>query len=127
MNTIQLRRLTMDELFQLTAIVDKQTATQAKLPYPFNKEVATTFIKDYNTWGIWLNGCILVGAIEVKEDCETAYLISKQFRNIGLATQAVQLALEHFADKQLFALINPENKASLRVAQKAGMRVKFID
>lgn len=123
---LQLRRLTMSELFQLTSIVDKNTAELARIEYPFTREIAENFILNYNTWGIWLNGSIFAGAIEVKEDCETAYIVAKQYRNIGLATEALKLAIEFFADRQLFALIHPDNKASLRVAQKANMRVKFL-
>lgn len=125
---IQLRRLTDKDRFSLTSIIDKDTAELAHISWPFTKDVAETFINDYNTWGIWLNGSILAGAVEVKEeDCETAYFVHKNYRNIGIATCAAQLIMELLADKQLFALINPDNKASLRVAQKAGMRVKFID
>lgn len=127
MNRIQLRRFTLKDRFKLTSILDEDTAEIAHIEWPFQRIVAENFISDYNTWGIYLNGDILVGAIEIKEDCETAYFVAKNFRNIGIATHAVQLAIEHFADRQLFALINPDNKASLRVAQKAGMRVKFIE
>lgn len=124
---IQLRRLTEKDRFALTAIIDRETAKWAKLPYPFTKEVAENFILNYNTFGIWIAGSMMVGAIEIKEDCETAYFIHRNFRNMGLATKAVEMILDYYADRQLFALINPNNKASLRVAQKANMRIKFID
>jgi len=126
MNNLQLRRLTNNELYQLTAIVDKETAEMARIEYPFNRDVANIFINEYNTWGIWLNGSILAGAFEIKEDCEVAYIVARQYRNIGIATQAMEMAIEFFADRQLFALIHPDNQASLRVAQKANMRVKFL-
>jgi len=125
---IQLRRLTDKDRFSITAIIDRETAEQAHIEWPFTKAVAKTFINDYNTWGIWLNGSILAGAVEVKEEnCETAYFVHKNYRNIGIATLSAKLIMELLADRQLYALINPENKASLRVAQKAGMRVKFIE
>lgn len=124
---IQLRRLTDNDLYKVTSILDADTAKWSKIEWPFTRGVAENFINNYNTWGIWLNGDVLAGVIEIKEDCETAYFIQKNLRNIGLATAACKLAIEHFADRQLFALINPDNAASLRVAQKANMRVKFIE
>lgn len=124
---LQLRRLTDNDLYKVTSILDADTAKWSKIEWPFTREVAENFINNYNTWGIWLNGDVLAGVIEVKEDCETAYFIQKNLRNIGLATAACKLAIEFFADRQLFALINPDNAASLRVAQKANMRVKFIE
>lgn len=125
---VQLRRLTDKDRFSLTSIIDRETAEQAHIEWPFTKDVANIFINDYNTWGIWLNGSILAGAVEVKEEnCETAYFVQKNYRNVGIATMAAKLIIELLADHQLYALINPNNKASLRVAQKAGMRVKFIE
>ena len=48
-------------------------------------------------------------------------------RNTGIGTQAIELCIEEFGDQQLWCVINPENKASLKVAQKSGLRVKFIN
>jgi len=123
---IELRRLREIDLLQLTSIVNEDIANAAYLQWPFTKEVATQFIKDYNTWGIWLNETILVGAVEVKGTLETAYLVSKHYHNNGIATKAVQMCRELFADSQLWCIVNPKNKASIRVAQKAGLRIKFI-
>lgn len=123
---IELKRLRDVDIFLLTSIINEDIANSAYLPWPFTREVAQTFIRDYNTWGIWLNGSILAGAIEVKKDLETAYFVSKQFHNIGIATKAVNMCTEMFGESQLWCVIHPKNKASLRVAQKAGIRVKFI-
>ena len=123
---IQLKRLRDVDIFQLAAIVNEDIANSAYLSWPFTKEVAQSFIKDYNTWGIWLNGNILVGAVEVKKDLETAYFVSKQFHNFGIDTHAVKMCISMFGNSQLWCVIHPDNKPSLRVAQKAGIRVKFI-
>lgn len=124
---ITLSRLSTKDIFQLTACLDKDTAQQAELQWPFHKAAALSFINDYNTWGIWLNGSILAGAIEVKSNGETAYFVGKNYRNNNIASIAVQKIIDIFHDQQLYALISSKNPASLRVAQKSGIRIKFID
>jgi len=123
---IELRRLQPKHIFQLRSILTKETALLSYLEWPFTKKVAESFISNYNTWGIWINNGILVGAVEVKENLETAYFVNDKYRNLGIATQAVLLCKEEFADKQLWCVINPDNKASLKVANNAKLRVSFI-
>ena len=124
---IQLKRLTIKDLYKLTSILDKETAETAQIEWPFNRQAASQFINDYNTWGVWVNHDSLVGAVEVKQDLETAYFVKKGWRNNGIGTRAIELCVEEFGDQQLWCVINPDNKASLRVAQKGGLRVKFIN
>ena len=124
---IQLKRLTIKDLYKLTSILDKETAEIAQIEWPFNRQAASQFINDYNTWGVWVNHDTLVGAVEVKEDLETAYFVKKGWRNNGIGSKAIELCVEEFGDQQLWCVINPNNKASLKVAQKGGLRVKFID
>jgi RimJ/RimL family protein N-acetyltransferase len=123
---ISIRRLKEADIYRLQTIVKKDIATLAQIEWPFNREAALNFIINYNTWGIFLNEGILVGAIEVKETCETAYLIAHQYQNKGIATEAVKLALIEFGDSQLWCVVSPDNVASIRVAQKANMRMNFI-
>lgn len=123
---VELRRFQSKHLFQLRSILTKETAEQCNLEWPFTKEVAELFITSYNTWGIWINGGILAGAVEVKENFETAYFVNEKYRNMGIATQAVLLCKKEFADKQLWCVINPNNKASLKVANNVNLRVSFI-
>mgnify|MGYP000029297654 CR=1 FL=1 len=124
---IVLKRLTTKDLYKLTSILDYDTAILANIAWPFNRSAAMQFINDYNTWGVWVNQDTLVGAVEVKEDLETAYFIKKGWRSTGVGTRAIELCVKEFGDQQLWCVINPDNKASLRVAQKGGLRVKFID
>lgn len=124
---IELKRLTIKNLYKLTSILDQETAELAQIAWPFTRQVATEFIEDYNTWGIWINQDTLVGAVEVKKDLETAYFVKKGWRGAGIGTRAIELCIEEFGEHQLWCVINPDNKASLRVAQKGGLRVKFID
>ncbi len=123
---VELRRLEPKHIFQLRSILTKETAQLSYIEWPFTKKVAESFISNYNTWGIWINNGVLVGAVEVKKDLETAYFVSENYRNTGIATQAVLLCKKEFADKQLWCVINPDNKASLKVANNANLRVSFI-
>jgi RimJ/RimL family protein N-acetyltransferase len=123
---IELRKLESKHIFQLRSILTEETALLAGIEWPFTKEVAQSFISSYNTWGIWINNGVLAGAVEVKDDLETAYFVNEKYRNIGVATQAVMLCKEQFADKQLWCVINPENKASLKVANNVKLRVSFL-
>lgn len=122
---IELHRLTLKNTFQLQNIIKKDVAEQAYLEWPFTKECAENFITNYNTWGIWINGNVLVGAVEVKEDLETAYFITPLWQNKGIATIAVKECQKYFGKQQLWCYINPKNKASLKVARKANLRVQF--
>ena len=123
---VELRKLESKHIFQLRSILTEETALLAGIEWPFTKEVAESFISSYNTWGIWINNGVLAGAVEVKDDLETAYFVNEKYRNIGVATQAVMLCKEQFADKQLWCVINPENKASLKVANNVKLRVSFL-
>ena len=124
---IVLKRLATKDLYKLTSILDYDTATLANIDWPFDRSAAMQFINDYNTWGVWVNHGTLVGAVEVKEDLETAYFIKDGWRNNGIGTKAIQLCIEEFGQHQLWCIIEPNNKASLRAAQKGGLRVKFIN
>lgn len=123
---VELRKLESKHLFQLRSILTEETAIMSGIEWPFTKKVAQSFISSYNTWGIWINNGVLAGAVEVKDDLETAYFVNEKYRNIGVATQAVMLCKEQFADKQLWCVINPENKASLKVANNVKLRVSFL-
>lgn len=124
---ITIKRLTLKDLYKLQAIVSKDIAYRANIEWPFDRIAATNFILNYNTWGIYINNGILAGAVEVKSDCETAYFVANQYQGIGIATAAVRQCIDIFGDRQLWCVVNPNNHASLRVAQKAKLRIKFIN
>ena len=123
---VSLKRLKPNDVFKLRGILDEDTALKCYLTWPFTKKVAEIFIRDYNTYGTWVNGGVLVGAVEVKESLETAYFVSKNYRNLGIATIALAECKKLFGKKQLWCVINPKNKASLKVAEKAKIRVSFV-
>lgn len=124
---IQLKRLQPKNLFKLTSIIDKETAKLSNIQWPFTKKVAENFIVSYNTWGIWVNGDLLVGAIEVKDSLETAYFVHPMWRNQGVASEALIQCKEIFGPRQLWCVIDPDNQASLKVANKAKIRVQFFN
>ena len=123
---VELRRLEQRDMYKLQSIVKQQIAQKSNLSWPFDRAAATSFIQDYNTWGIWINGQVLAGAIEVKPDLETAYFVAEQFQNKGIATAAVKQIMKVYSDRQLWCVVNPSNVASMRVAQKALMRMQFV-
>lgn len=122
---VTVRRLTVADVCTLQSIVTKDIAEAAYISWPFTKEIALSFITEYNTWGIWINDNILAGAIEIKDTHETAYLVASIYQNNGIATAAIKEIKEIFHDKQLWCMINPKNKASLKVATNSSMRIQF--
>lgn len=64
--------------------------------------------------------------VEDRREVEVTYLIDRHYWGRGLATEAtrevVRLGFENFGFPRIVAMINPENVASVRVAEKVGMR-----
>jgi len=64
--------------------------------------------------------------VEGTAETELIYVFAKSVRGRGYATEAARalctFAAEHLQLPRLIALIDPENRASARVAEKAGMR-----
>lgn len=69
---------------------------------------------------------ILYQQIEDTLEFEVSYLLDKHFWGQGLATEAareiVRLGFERYMVSRIVALIIPENVASVRVAEKIGMK-----
>ena len=66
--------------------------------------------------------------IEEAFEIEVSYLLDKHFWGQGLATEVarevVRLGFEKYEFPHIVALIMPENTASVRVAEKIGMKYK---
>lgn len=124
---LELHRLQLRDMYQLQGIVKQDIAQLSGIQWPFDRIAAMNFILNYNTWGIYINGGVLAGAIEVKPSLETAYFVAPQWQGQGVATRSVKQCIQLFGDRQLWCVINPQNKASMRVAQKSGIRIKFIN
>jgi [ribosomal protein S5]-alanine N-acetyltransferase len=86
--------------------------------------------------GEFMGRCgLLPWIIEDRQEVEVAYLLGKKFWGQGFATEAalaiVQYAFENLDLSRLICLIDPENTASAKVAERIGMhfeqRVDGID
>jgi ribosomal-protein-alanine N-acetyltransferase len=64
--------------------------------------------------------------VDDRPEVEVAYMIGKSFWGQGLGTEAAQAVLEYGFNKlqltRLICLIDRDNQASLKVAQKIGMQ-----
>ena len=79
--------------------------------------------------GKFIGRCgLLPWKIDGQDEVEIAYLIDKDFWNQGLATEAAQAIREYAFTKlglsRLICLIDPDNLASQRIAEKTGMTVE---
>jgi len=76
--------------------------------------------------GRFIGRCgLLPWTIDGREEVEVAYTIAREFWGQGLGTEAAQAivayAFENLGITRLICLIEPENRASVKVAQKIGM------
>lgn len=81
----------------------------------------------YKPTGKFIGRCgLLPWTIEGQAEVEVAYLIDRAYQGQGLATEAAQAILEYGFERlhlaRLVCLIDGENLASIRVAEKIGMR-----
>lgn len=64
--------------------------------------------------------------IEGVEEVEIAYLLDPEYWGKGLATEAAEAIVKHgyakYGFKRIVAVIHPQNVASIRVAEKIGMK-----
>ncbi len=79
--------------------------------------------------GKFIGRCgLLPWEIEGQYEVEVAYTISREYWGQGLATEAAQAILKYGFEElgllRLISLIDPENIASQKVAQKIGMRLE---
>ena len=140
-----LRQFTLDDTEDLYRIyTDEETMRFQVLPENYSVEVERYYLgrhieNYYKTlgFGIWavilkennrlIGRCGLVRQpLEGGEEIEVTYLIEREFWNQGFASEAASAALKRGFEKYNFqrivAFIDPRNAASIRVAEKIGMR-----
>ena len=83
----------------------------------------------YKETGMFIGRCgLLPWEIEGKLEVEIAYLLAKEFWHQGLATETAQGILKYGFEtldlSRLICLIEPENTASQRVAERIGMTLE---
>jgi ribosomal-protein-alanine N-acetyltransferase len=138
-----LRRLTMDDLDALSTLYRdpevRKYFPEGTLTYEETKEELEWIINVYYGqygYGLWatihketgefIGRCgLLPWIIEQRPEVEVAYMLAKAYWGQGLGTEAAQAVLNYgFAQLQLsrlICLIDRENQASIRVANKIGM------
>ena len=138
-----LRRLRMDDLEALSALyrdhelrryfpegVLSLEETQRELDWflnghPVHPELGLWASIEKET-GAFIGRCgLLPWDIEGRHEVEVAYLLDRRYWGRGLATEAaraiIQYGFERLNLERLIALIDPENLASRRVAERIGM------
>ena len=141
-----LRHLIMDDLDELYSLYQdyeiRQFFPEGVLSYEETKEELEWHMHGhpkhpelglwatvYKETGKFIGRCGLIPwAIEEKDEVEIAYLLDKAFWGQGLATEAAKGILQYGFEKlnlfRLICLIDPENIASQKVANKIGMSLE---
>jgi [ribosomal protein S5]-alanine N-acetyltransferase len=141
-----LRKLTIDDLDALFALYrDPQIRKyfpEGTLTYAETKEELEWIIDVYygqygfglratiyKATGAFIGRCgLLPWTIEERQEVEVAYLLDKAYWGQGLATEVaraiVAYGFEQLQLSRLICLPEPENQASCRVAEKAGMTLE---
>ena len=103
--------------------------------YHIRRHIANYY--DRHGFGLWaavlkeknrlIGRCGLIyQQIEGAQEVEVSYLIDRPFWGQGLATEAareaVRLGFEEYKFPRIVAVINPANVASVRVAEKVGLK-----
>lgn len=139
-----LRRLEMEDFDALFALYRDEEIRryfpEGTLTEEETREELVWFLHEYPDYprlGLWAtilkeNGAfigrcgLLPWTIDGRKELEVAYLIDKAYWGRGLATEAargiLRYGFETLGRKRLVCLIDEENLASQRVAEKAGMQ-----
>ncbi len=141
-----LRRFVLDDLDDLFALYRDEEIRryfpEGVLNYAQTKEELEWFLNghprfpDLGLWatvnkqtGEFMGRCgLLPWTIEDRQEVEVAYLLGKKFWGQGFASEAalaiVRYAFENLDLSRLICLIDPENLASINVAQHIGMNLE---
>jgi len=139
-----LRRLVPDDLDDLFALYSdpevRRYIPEGTLTYQETKEELEWFLDghpQHPELGLWatirketnqfIGRCgLLAWTIDQRQEVEVAYMLAKAYWGQGLGSEAAQgirdYAFEHLGLSRLICLIDRENYASIRVAEKIGMR-----
>lgn len=138
-----LRRLVMEDLDALAVLYRdeeiRQFFPEGTLSYEETKEELEWFLNGHPRFpelGLWatihrptgafVGRCgLLPWTIDGRQEVEVAYLLDRRYWGQGLATEVaralVRYGFEHLGLSRLICLIDRENRASRRVAEKAGL------
>ena len=139
-----LRQITVDDAEDFHRIHNDPKNMEFMAKAPDSVEVERFYIQRHidnyyekHGFGLWatilkennrlIGRCgLLYQEVEGEKMLEIAYLIDNQFWGKGMATEAsravLKLAFDKYKFKRVVAFINPKNIASIRVAEKIGMK-----
>lgn len=145
---LRLRRLTMDDLDDLAAIYRdpevRRFFPEGVLSRAETREELQWIVEAYHReygFGLWatilketgefIGRCgLLPWTIEGRAEVEVAYLLARAHWGRGLATEAARAILAHGFETlpvaRLICLIDADNAASIRVAEKLGMTFERV-
>ena len=145
-NRLLLRHQTLDDLDALWALYCNPEITKFIPDAPRSYEEAREELEwhmyghprhpELGLWatihkatGKFIGRCgLLPWEIEGKQEVEIAYTLAQEYWGQGLATEAargiLQYGFETLKLRRMICLIDPENSASQRVAEKIGMRLE---
>jgi RimJ/RimL family protein N-acetyltransferase len=150
---VNLRELSINDVQDITRLMSYNISRYLyNIPNPYSVEDALNFVKsahtDFNSlraihFAIEYKGkksepsnnLLLVGAISLKnidlvnKKANLGYWIGEQYWGRGIATECVRLIIDYAFSAELeleevSAYVFPENKASIRVLEKNGMKNK---
>lgn len=143
---LQLRHLNINDLEELYALYRdpeiRRYFPEGVLSYEDTREELEWFLNghpEYPELGLWatvqkgsgtfIGRCgLLPWEIDGKLEIEIAYLLDKHFWHQGLATEAangiLSYAFERLNLTRLICLMDPENIASQKVAERIGMKLE---
>jgi RimJ/RimL family protein N-acetyltransferase len=93
-------------------------------------DIAAPPIRDAREYGFWISGkpAGVLTLWDIDPEQKTArlsYWIDEPWENAGYTTRMVQVLLQHLSDvhnlNTVYAIIQPSNLSSVRVAEKVGM------
>ena len=109
------------------SVEEEQSHIQSHIAHHYEKNgvgLWATVLKENNRF---IGRCGLMRKqIEGVEEVEIAYLLDRAYWGKGLATEAAEAIIKHgyakYGFKRIVAVIHPQNVASIRVAEKIGMK-----
>lgn len=137
-----LRHLTLDDVDDLAAIYTDPVVMRffgSTYTYETKKQwLEERVFKCYEQrgWGLWATICkmdnkligrcgLIPQLVDGQEEVEIGYLLAKEYWGKGLATEAACVSRNYGFEKlganRLISLIDPDNIASQKVAQKVGL------
>ena len=144
---LRLRPVAAQDIERLPALLDDWEVVRltAALPHPFTIEDSKRFVTDQEVRRIEGKGValalertidgVVIGVVgfglDRGDDPELGYWIGKDFWNQGYATEALQRLIRHLFDTlgyhRIWASFHPDNTASKRVLEKAGLTYAGVE